>query len=252
MEAGEIVAAMNAALRTAYQTIRDLLARGCKEEVRNRHRVGVLVAEIKRWPNKYGSGAVAQLAGALSVDAQTLYRCASVAECWSQAQIEGVLDRSNAYGQPPSWSHFVLLAGVRSSRQRRELLERVIGDSLSVRDLSAVLEAGAHPRKLGNDSASAALDRLLRATKRWQESTEKAHRELLAEIETAGSSHDAAAVLGRAIEAQEQMQAAAKARLRTLREQLARVRRESRDSETTGSAPRVLSGMGVLQRAPPP
>ena len=253
MGMGDPAAGMNVALRAAYETIRDLLAKASRDEVRNRYRAGELVADIKRMPNKYGRCAVAQLATALCQDAQTLYRCATVAECWTASQLEALLQSNNEYGQPLSWSHFVVLAGVTSARERKELFERCVAQSLSVRALTALIDLRRRSRnRVEPSGASAALEQLVRVTQRLVEGASRAHQDLLAELRNAPDPNKvrAQALLERAIEVQERLEAVAREQLKSLRSELASVRAPS-DGRETDRLPRLLVGMGP-RAAPEP
>lgn len=246
MSAGDIVGGMNTALRAVYQSIRDLLARASRDEVRNRFQVGVLVAEVKRWPNKYGNGAVAALAKALSQDTQTLYRCATVAECWSVSQLDTLVLRHDEYGQPLSWSHFVLLANVSPARERKELFERCLNHSLSVRELVALIDARRRVQGTPGPTVTApAAEQFVRATERLVAGAARAQRELLAELKAV--SHDpevARALLERAVAAQEQLQALTLKQLNRLRAELASTEESSVVKQAESRPCRLLAGIG--------
>lgn len=102
---------LNPALRPACDSIRKLLASTTRDETRTRYRIGTIVAGVKKSLHKYGARAVEELASAVGTNVHTLYRCAAVAECWSEAELEALLRRTNTYEQPLSWSHWSFSPG---------------------------------------------------------------------------------------------------------------------------------------------
>ena len=229
---------MHPGLRRAYERIRDLFARATKDDARCRHEVGAIVSEIKQDSDKYGAQAVEQLARALGTNIHTLYRCASVAECWSRAQLEALHARVNVHGQPLSWSHLVLISGVTSPKRRSELIDRALHDSLSVRELVVLVEA--RPATEDRTSALAVLHRFVRTTERWSTAATEMQNELLAELEGISSSGaNAAHLIERAIAANEQLQTIMQRQLQRLRAEKGRLVKRS----PTEGAPRLLAGM---------
>ena len=134
---------MNPDLRCQYNAIRKLLANVTASDVRARHRVGQIVVEIRQSDERYGARAVPLLAEALARDESTLYRYASVAEAWSEAALESLLDRRMPGGEPLSWSHLLELAAIPSAEHRERVLNDVLVRGLSVRALSE-LARGKH------------------------------------------------------------------------------------------------------------
>lgn len=126
------------ALRARIQTLRELLRAAPLDNV-GRHRVGTVVAELKAQPEVYGVGAVQLVASALAQDEASLYRHARGAERWTLSEFEALLARRMRDGSAPTWSHLVVLASVESKARRNQLLERTIGESLSVRRLEEVV-----------------------------------------------------------------------------------------------------------------
>lgn len=137
-------------LRPACEAIRTLLASGTRDDARMRHRIGEIIVGIKKARDKYGARAVEEIARAVGTNVHTLYRCAAVAECWSEAQIAALLLRTNAHGQPLSWSQLVLIAGMTSPRRRAELIEQTLRDALTVRQLLVLVETAG---KSGGETA---------------------------------------------------------------------------------------------------
>jgi hypothetical protein len=144
--------------------------------------VGVIVSGVLKAPNRYGAHAVEELARAAGTNVHTLYRAAVVAGCWTESQVEGLLLRENRHGQPLSWSHFVVLAGVASTERRAALVEVALGEGLTVRELTAQirLERG----RIGRGTC-VLVSRVVRTAERWSEAAVALHQELLAELDCA-------------------------------------------------------------------
>jgi hypothetical protein len=207
-------------LRPVYEAIRELFAGATQHEVRTRHRVGVLIAGVKTSREKYGARAVEQLAGALATNVHTLYRCAAVAECWTPSGLDAISHRRTPRGQPLSWSHLVLLAGIPSPRRRTELLDRALEQGLTVRQLAVLVESSS----AGERAGLFVLRRVVTASERWSQRMEGVHDELLAELEAASSEAEVPALLlDQAIAAQEHVQWAARRQLALLRAQRRRL-----------------------------
>jgi hypothetical protein len=234
---GSSAAALHPGLRRAYERIRDLLAKATRDEGRSRHEVGTIVSAVKQDSAKYGAQAVEQLARALGTNIHTLYRCAAVAECWSAAQLEALQARVNEHGQPLSWSHLVLISGVTSPKRRSDLVDRVLRDSLSVRELVVLVDEVSSPAE--KTSALTVLHRFVRTAERFSQSAAEMQNELLAELEGGCSSGwNAAQLIERAIAANEQLQTVMQRQLQRLRSEKGRLARRGLDS-----APRLLAGM---------
>lgn len=210
------VAQLSPGLRVVCEAIREALATATRDEVRGRHRAGELIAQVKRVPNKYGSRAIERIAAALGTNIHTLYRCASVAQCWSRRELEDLLARTTVHGEPLSWSHLVVLAGVVSPRRRAELVDRALRDGLAVRDLIAL--AGASDTRT-SDSGLVALRRVARASERWSQAAAQMHAELLEDLDRVEGRRAAPALIERTIYAQEQL-------VDIVHRQLARLREE--------------------------
>jgi len=130
----QALTAAPASLRPLLAPLRRALAKG--HEPMARHEVGEIIASVKRAPDTYGMGAVVVLATAIGEDVPTLYRYASVAECWDRRAVRALLDDPTL-----TWSHLVLLARLPDDKQRATWMRRVRREKLSVRQLEARLSA---------------------------------------------------------------------------------------------------------------
>jgi hypothetical protein len=226
---------LSPALRSVYEAIRGLLAGAARDEARSRHEVGVLIAGVKRGREKYGARAVEQLASALGTNVHTLYRCAGVCERWAPDELESLLTRTTAKGQPLSWSHLVLLSGVTSDVRRAELVDRALKDALTVRELLVLVDAVGRGEARSAGRGLVVLHRVVRASERWSQSAAAMHEELLAELEGAPSdAGEPTELIERAIEAQEQLQRIVQKQLQRLRAERGRFGQEKSASPQRG------------------
>jgi hypothetical protein len=235
-------------LRPVYESIRRLLAGATRDEARSRHQVGLLIAAVKNTNDKYGARAVEQLAGALGSNVHTLYRCAAVSECWTAAELEVLLRRTTPRGQPLSWSHLVLVAGVTSARRRNELLDKALEDALTLRELLVLVDTpGKGAARGGGDGGLVVLHRVVRASERWSHAAARMHEELLAELEGASSeAGEPTALLERAITAQEHLQGIVQKQLLRLRTERGRFdRRRAKATHLPNGL--LLAGMKAVR-----
>jgi hypothetical protein len=196
--------ALSPGLRPVYESIRRLLDGATRDEARSRHQIGVYIGEVKSASDKYGARAVELLAGALGTNVHTLYRCATVSSCWSSTQLETLLRRTTPGGQPLSWSHLVLLAGVPSARRRTDLVDWTLQDGLTVRELRALVEVSGEGD--AHRKGHVVLHRVARTSERWSNAAASMLDELLAELESASSDAGGPAeLIERAIAAHEQL-----------------------------------------------
>jgi hypothetical protein len=109
------------------------------QDARARYAIGAAVAAIKARADLFGSGAVAMAAEALDEDLPSLYRHAAVAERLDPAEVDSLLCRTGPGRQSLTWSHLVVLGSVPSQAEREQLVNRVLVEGLSVRELMAVV-----------------------------------------------------------------------------------------------------------------
>jgi hypothetical protein len=236
-----LVEDLSPGLLPVYESIRELLAGAARDEARSRHRVGVHIVEVKRAADKYGTRAVERLARALGTNVHTLYRCASVAECWSAEQLDDMLRRTTTKGQPLSWSHFVVVAGVTPARQRGELIDLALRKRLTVRELVAHVEA--RGRSNEDDRALVVVQRLVKETERWSRAARGMHDELLAELEGTDrpEESDSAGLIEQAIAAEERLHGVVLKQLARLRAERARLTRRPDGVAVRAAKPLMLA-----------
>ena len=202
---GAAVAAMNGELRAKTVEIAMLLAVGAAESSKARYHIGALVAEIDNHPKKYGRGAVRRVALAVGRDANTLYEYAAVARSWSREEFVALAARKNGGGVGLAFSHFVALSRIGQRRARGVLVERALRDSLTVRELSAIVMAKLDAPSVDGGDVTTGLhqivrtsDGLLERAKGWHSSLaevgqEKSTPELAELLESAAARQRAVA-----------------------------------------------------------
>jgi len=135
------------AVRERIETLRELLARR-PADAAIRYQIGRIVADLKARPDLYGVCAVATAADTLGKDEVSLYRHARVAERWPASDFDALLARKMRDRRSPSWSHLVLLAPVDSAQVCSRLVERMLDESMSVRQLEAAICYEGHAEDL--------------------------------------------------------------------------------------------------------
>jgi hypothetical protein len=128
---------MNPELRGQYHAVRKILSTTTASDLRARYRVGVVVLEVKRSEDRYGTRAVALLGAALSRSETTLYRYSAVAEAWTETEVEEILLKKLPGGEPVSWCHLQEIAAAPQER-REALLKDAFAKGLSLRELTAL------------------------------------------------------------------------------------------------------------------
>lgn len=123
-----------------YEDIRDLLDGQRHDKATTWYAVGQKVVKVMA-DAEYGKKAVAKIAKALGRDATGLYEAGRVARTWSRQQFERLIEKRDIVrGNRLSWSHLVELLRVDESRDRNLLINKVLDEGLSVRDLEREID----------------------------------------------------------------------------------------------------------------
>lgn len=126
---------MNEDLQTEFESIRAEIEEQAHKNVLFYYKLGGRIRRIHANQQKYGEGAVDKMAGALDMDRGTLYKAMTFTDQYTKAQIDDYLNRGKEAGQVITWSHFSQLVAIPDEAQRKELIEQVLTNGLSVRDL---------------------------------------------------------------------------------------------------------------------
>ncbi|WP_394832266.1 hypothetical protein LVJ94_37695 [Pendulispora rubella] len=108
------------------------------QEMRTRYDLGRIVSRIRHDPTgAFPTDALRRLAHAFDTHPSALRRSARVSEMISVDELEAVLALRANGGHPITWSHLELLTEVRGRDARWTLVQSILGERLSVRDLAA-------------------------------------------------------------------------------------------------------------------
>jgi hypothetical protein len=104
------------------------------EEVRGRYAIGkqVLAMLSEHVP-------IARLAKIAGLSTKALYQHGVVVKRFGEEELNHWLTRRNVHGQPPTWSHFVLLCSIASRSARAAILEQWLANPIGIRELTARL-----------------------------------------------------------------------------------------------------------------
>jgi hypothetical protein len=128
--------------------------------------------------NKYGKRSVNTLATLLGFDKSTLHDYANVAKTWDANEFKALVKRKNGAGLGLRFSHLIVLARVEDGQQRNALVDQVLEQNLTVRQLEEVVRA----RTAGGDvtadesSASTPAEVIKRVTADWKAAADKIDR----------------------------------------------------------------------------
>ena len=140
----------------AYNKIKESLSEATKNDARARYDIALLIKQVWDKDCGYGKRAMSQLAAAIGWNTATIYRYKDIAEHFSRDEFERLLERDGKYGRPLSWRHFFELLKVGQGEERQKLLDAVIDDGLSARQLGKLISTSqskrprAKPKKSGN------------------------------------------------------------------------------------------------------
>ena len=253
-----IVEGMSAQLRRKYETVRALLSEATGDEVRARYKVAAMVLEVKRNESAYGAGAVKRLAAALGWDRSTIYRYALIAKRWDAAGMTALLRRRSVHGEPISWSHLLLVVRISPASRRAKLVDRVLDEGLSVRDLARVVrqtlaeKRGAPGPSMGPDATIArGFARLARAAEAFTACSASVEA-TLQQIEALGADapSDVGDLLSSAVKVQEQAREAVDRLIERLRTAEAAFAEGKPEADTVEGSPRARESS--VRRAAPP
>lgn len=197
-EAKTAIASMNDALLEVYT---DLLVRVntlAKNDLMARYNIGTRVARLKEATaeEKYGTDAVQKLAASLGVSTSSLYSMASVTETWTKEQFQALITRKNNTNKLVTFTHLSVIMLANTSASQEEALETFYKESLSVRDLQALVQeanggksSNFNSAKVLPKSAEAGLRSITNYIKKVQTAHETLDKSVFARIDEDPSKH---------------------------------------------------------------
>jgi hypothetical protein len=130
---------MTPATRHIAQCVESTLAAENHQGLLARHDIGVRLNQAVIEKATYGSQAVQQIARYLGMGADRLYKLCAYAESYSREQLEGLAARTMNSGARLTYNHLTTLLVLKALEERLRLIERTLEESLSVRDLRALI-----------------------------------------------------------------------------------------------------------------
>ena len=144
------VASMNPDLKKLYESCEGIVAKIETGSIQGRYDLGAKI-ETAMDEKKYGEEAANKLAEALHIATSELYRCRSVAQVWTRAELKKLLGQTTKVGKALTWNHLTTIAGVRDDKKfRQSLIKKAFAECLTVRDLQAAIKGKLGTR--GNNS----------------------------------------------------------------------------------------------------
>jgi hypothetical protein len=197
-EAKTAIASMNSELREVYQDLLIRINALAKNDMMARYNVGTRVARLRGDSAEeiYGEEPVQVLAASLGVSASSLYTMANVAKTWTKEQFQELITRKNKTNKLITFSHLSIVMLANDSSAQLEALESFYNESLSVRDLQALVQE-ANGGKSGNfnsakvlpKSAEAGLRSITNYIKKVQIAHETLDKSVFSRIDSDPSKH---------------------------------------------------------------
>lgn len=145
----ELLGNMNRDLRAVYTKVVGEAEQLSEANIIGCYRIGKYVADVMGDERRYGERAMDTLAEALGphVSEAKLWDCRRLATNFSEAQLTKLLKQTLPSGGKISYSHLVLLAGLKPD-DRKTMTHRVFKEDLSYDELTAIVQ-----KKLGRRSS---------------------------------------------------------------------------------------------------
>jgi hypothetical protein len=130
---------MTPATRHIAQCVESTLAAENHQGLLARHDIGVRLNQAVNEKATYGLQAVQQIARYLGMGADRLYKLCAYAESYSREHLEELAARAMNSGARLTYNHLTTLLVLETAEERLSLIERILHESLSVRDLRALI-----------------------------------------------------------------------------------------------------------------
>jgi hypothetical protein len=126
------------------------------DELGARYEYGTIVHEAMSDQRVYGSDAVNLLARVIGMSPSSLYCDARVVTVFPPDRFADLRRRHNYFGVPLTYSHLVVLAGVKPSTRREQLLARSYAEGWTVKELKA--EVSSAPKSVATSDPAKTID----------------------------------------------------------------------------------------------
>jgi hypothetical protein len=144
------VQTMNAELSKKYELIKQLIKKAEHADIRNRYKVALHLRDVNQGDGqgqRYGNGAVREIATTLGWGKSTVHEYIQVAEAWNEEQLETVIKKGEACGQPLTWGHLCVIAAVADTEERGGLVDDTIRNGLSMQELKRRRQSRTEPQE---------------------------------------------------------------------------------------------------------
>ena len=136
-----------------------------RDDVMARYAIGEIVRDIDASPEKYGKRAVKRLAEELGQSRSLVYSYGTVAKTWTRGDLRSWLKQAEGRLK---WSHLVRLSAADvAAKTRDDLVEKIVGEGMSI----AVLEA-----QLPSTAKSEATDEVFEILANSQATSAQSHK----------------------------------------------------------------------------
>jgi len=179
----------------------DLLVRVntlAKNDLMARYNIGTRVARLRLDGSeaKYGADAVECLSTALGISSSNLYTMCGITQTWTKEQFQVLLTRRSSTNKLVTFSHLSVLMTASSAADQLTAIETFYSESLSVRDLQALVQeangtktAGSTSAKVLPKSAEAGLRSITSYIKKVQTAHETLDKSVFARIDKDPAKH---------------------------------------------------------------
>jgi hypothetical protein len=134
-----ILAEANPAFRGAVQRIEGLVRGQEADYIRKHYEIGQLVLAVECDVKRYGHDGLPRLGRVLGWAAETLACDRHLASAFTPDQIEKFAKAKLSNGYPLAYRHLTMVASVKAPDRRNALLQRIIGESLTVYEVGKML-----------------------------------------------------------------------------------------------------------------
>ncbi len=130
-----LVEQMTDALLWKFEEIRAFVIDEAISIFKRRHRLGRMVLEVTKDPDKYGKQAVEQMSSLLNMDNSLLYNAKLFAERYSENDLDELTKLRNNHGDSLTWSHVVQLIRVPDRDARLKLQQETVDNNWTYQEL---------------------------------------------------------------------------------------------------------------------
>lgn len=129
------IQAMNPALRKVFHQLEETRRKAIDSYVMYRYEVGEACQMVQDDHRKYGAEAISKIMVAIGEERSSVYNLIAFARSWTRPELEKILKMRTADGKMLEWCHFIELMRISDPAERKALVQRILKESLTVRQL---------------------------------------------------------------------------------------------------------------------